>query len=180
VNSKNETHASWKQRFAHELRIYLVYFVYLALLLGAFAWYRRLILAEYQISSFRYGYAVIEALVLAKFILIGEALGVGERANHRFLIVTVLEKAVLFSLLIVAFSVLERIIEGLIHGNDLGTTFREMIAMGRDEILARGLVMFVALIPLFMVRELGRTLGEGALFSMFFRERAAAPSGRSG
>ena len=74
----------------------------------------------------------------------------------------------------------KQLIEGAIHGNDLETIYREMIAMGRDEILARGLVMFVALIPLFMVRELGRTLGEGALFSMFFRERAAAPSGRSG
>jgi len=180
VNSENKTHASWKQRAAHELRIFLVYFVYLALLLGAFTWYRRLILAEFQISSFRYGYAVIEALVLAKVILIGEALGVGERANPRLRIVTVLEKAVLFSLLIVAFSVVERMIEGAIHGNSLETTYRDMIAMGRDEILARGLVMFVALIPLFMVRELGRTLGEGTLFAMFFRERATAASGRSG
>ena len=180
MSSENETHASWKQRLAHELRIFLVYFVYLALLLGAFTWYRRLILAEFQISSFRYGYAVIEALVLAKVILIGEALGVGERANPRLRIVTVLEKAVLFSLLIVAFSVVERMIEGAIHGNSLETTYRDMIAMGRDEILARGLVMFVALIPLFMVRELGRTLGEGTLFAMFFRGRATAASGRSG
>src|SRR5512138_409296 len=102
---KNETGASqaktaWKQRIIRELIRYWINFLYLAVFFGAFAWYRRFILDEYRISYFNYGAAVIEALILAKVVLIGELFGRGGRHENKPLIYPTLEKALLFSVFV--------------------------------------------------------------------------------
>jgi len=56
---------------------YYINFVYLACYFGLFAWYRRLILAEYQISYLNCGVSLVEALVLAKVIMLRDALRLG-------------------------------------------------------------------------------------------------------
>ena len=43
---------------------------------------------------------------------------------------------------------------------------------GPNELLANVLVMFVAFIPFFAFKELGRVLGEGRVWELFFRRRA--------
>src|SRR5215831_19475319 len=70
---------SWKERITHELVRYSINATYLAIVFGLFAWYRRLILAEYDIRYLKYGVALIEALVLAKVIWAGDLLGLGRR-----------------------------------------------------------------------------------------------------
>ena len=60
------------QRFVVEMRKFALIASFLFFFFGAFATYRRLILSEYQIDYFQYGYALIEALVLGKVILVGE------------------------------------------------------------------------------------------------------------
>ena len=68
-----------KEKAIEEFRLYLIVFAYLALMLGAFTTYRRLVLAQAGISYAHYGAGIIEAAVVAKVILIGQALGVGKR-----------------------------------------------------------------------------------------------------
>ena len=63
---------------------------------GSFTTYRRLVLAEYQIGYFEYGWALLKALVLAKVILIGEILHLGERFHDRPLLVSTLWKTLMF------------------------------------------------------------------------------------
>ncbi|MDB6111092.1 MAG: conserved rane protein of unknown function, partial [Pedosphaera sp.] len=65
MNDPNEQKAGWKKSLAHELGEYWITFLYLFFFFGAFAWYRRFILAEFQISYLHYGIAVIKALILA-------------------------------------------------------------------------------------------------------------------
>ena len=47
--------SSWKSMIVRATVEYLLNFVYLAFFLVAFAWYRRLILAEYAIPYLNYG-----------------------------------------------------------------------------------------------------------------------------
>jgi hypothetical protein len=47
---------------------------------------------------------------------------------------------------------------------------------GKDELLARCMIMFVAFIPFFAFEELERVLGEGKLSKLFFRRRSATES----
>ncbi|MDB6023677.1 MAG: conserved rane protein of unknown function [Pedosphaera sp.] len=171
--------AGLKQKFVHELIEYWVTFLYLAFFFGAFAWYRRLILAEYQISYLHYGMAVVEALVLAKVILIGDAMHLGRRLEEKPLIVPTLYKTVLFSIFVGLFSVLEHTIGGLVHGKGLAGGFNELRSEGIYELLAQCLVTFFAFIPFFAFKELGRLLGEGRIRKLFFQKRAVPESGFS-
>ena len=55
--------AGLRSKLWAEGKTVLFLFIYLALLLGAFVNYRRLILAEYQIAYFQYGYTLIRSLI---------------------------------------------------------------------------------------------------------------------
>lgn len=170
----NEKEAQLTQKLIAETKAMLFLSIYLAILLGAFTTYRRLILAKYEIAYFQYGYSVIEALVLAKVIVVGRYLRLGERFDRYPLIIPTIYKALWFSLLMLAFSVLEHLILGWWHGKTSTLVFKEIFAQTIWEILANVLVLFIALVPLFAVWETGRLLGEGKLFELFFRRRTEA------
>src|SRR5215470_7101227 len=107
MNDTDETRAGWKQKIISEVIEYWILVAYLSCFFGLFTWYRRLILAEYQISYMHYGVSVLAALVLAKVILIGDALRFGQRLEDEPLIVLTLYKAALFTLWVGVFNVLE-------------------------------------------------------------------------
>jgi len=71
----SEHKATLKEKAVEELRDFWVLFVYLAFMLSGLLTYRRLVLHEVGVSYLHYGMAVIEALIIAKVILIGQALG---------------------------------------------------------------------------------------------------------
>ncbi|MGB8874233.1 MAG: hypothetical protein WCB64_07005 [Desulfobaccales bacterium] len=164
-----------EKKIRHEMKQFVMVFLYLAILIGSFNTYKWLLMAEYHVGYFVYGYTLIEALVLAKVIIIGESLGIGQRFSNRPLIVPTLYKTLLFALFMLAFAILEHLIKGFLHGNDLAEVFQEVIR-GRYEILSRILIMFVALIPFFAFGEAERALKEVNLFELFFRRREAVAS----
>ena len=169
----SEKKTGLKTRLWEEAKMLLALWVYLALLLGSITTYRRLVMAEYQISYFRYGYSLVEALVLAKVIVLGRFLGLGERFRDRPLIVPTLYKTLVFSLLAFAFSILEHLILGLWHGKDPTKVLEEVMNQGVWESLAHAVVLFIALGPLFAVWETARVLGEGKLFDLFFKRKGS-------
>src|SRR5215813_7875803 len=176
MNDTNKAIAGWKQKLVTEMIEYWIVVVYLACFFGLFTWYRRFILAEYQISYVNYGVSLIEALVLAKVILIGDVLRLGRGLDDKPLIVPTLYKAVVFSLWVGLFSVLEHTIGGLLRGHGLAGGVEELMRTGKYELLAGCLVTFVAFIPFFAFKELGRVLGEDKIRALFFRGRAATTS----
>jgi hypothetical protein len=145
---------------------------YLAAFFVAFLTYRRLILREMGVSSFRYGYALIEALVIAKVILIGKAMGLSKRTTRGTLAFSVLRASLVYGGLVVVFAVLENVVEGLVHGKTFVASFEDFLSQGVNEILGKGLVLFVAFIPFFAFWELGHLIGDKKLFDLFFRKEA--------
>ena len=81
-------------------------------------------------------------------------------------------KAVLFSVWVLVFEVIEHTIVGIVHGKGLAGGLDEMISKGWDEVLAWCLIMFVAFIPLFAYKEIGRVLGMDKMRGLLFRKRA--------
>ena len=161
----------WNAGLIEEAKTMLILFVYLFLFFGAFTIYGRLMLAEYGIAYMQYGYNFIEALVLSKVIVLGRFLRLGERFHHRALIVPTLYKTLWFSGLILAFSIVEHLISGWLHGKPISVVIQEIPDAGLPLILAHSLVKVLALVPLFAVIELGGVVGEGQLFELFFRRR---------
>ena len=77
MSTVNEKKKGLKQKILHELIKYWLIVLYMAIFFGAFTSYRRLLLAHYGISYEDYGISVIRALVLAKVVLVAEALHLG-------------------------------------------------------------------------------------------------------
>jgi hypothetical protein len=169
MNDATKVKAGWKQKVVAEFIEYWVVVAYLFWFFAVFTWYRRFVLAEYHISYAHYSFALVEALVLAKLILIGDALRFGQKLDHKPLIVPTLWKAAVFSLWVAVFSILEHTVEGLLRHQGLAAGFGELASTGKYELLARCLVMFSVFIPFFACKELGRILGEGQLLALFFR-----------
>jgi len=151
--------------------------IYLALMLSAFTWYRRFVLSQYGVTYLHYWAAVVEALILAKVILIGQALGLGRRYEGARLILSVLFKSVVFGIFVALFGVLEHLIEGLVHRESWEAFEQGLVRSAPQELLARTVMVIVTFIPFFAFWETDRVLGEGKLFSLFFRKPDARREG---
>jgi hypothetical protein len=162
-----------KEKAAEELRLMLLISAYLAAVFVAFLTYRRLVSREFGVTAFHYSYALIEALVVAKVILIGKALGLGRKTGGKALAVSVLRSSLVYGALVGAFAVLEYLIEGLVHGKTIATSLQAFWDQGVYEILGRTLVLIVAFIPFFAFWELGDVIGDRKLADLFFRGDAA-------
>src|SRR5690242_6995023 len=133
---------TWKQRAAHEFVQYWITVVYLSVFFGAFAWYRRFVLAEYGIGYLHYGSAIVEALILAKVILIGEAIGLSRGHENKPLIYPTLRKAAVFSFFVGIFAIVEHMVNGMPHGKGVAGGLAELWGEGKYEIFSRCLVTF--------------------------------------
>jgi len=160
------------EKLRHELIEYAFNVVYLMLVFAAFTQYRRFLLAEYNITYTNYWVGLFGALVFGKVIMIGSVFRLGRWLEDKPLIFPTIYKALLFFGFILVFRVVEYAIKGLLHGDGLAAAFFEFFAQkGLDEVLANGLVVLVALIPFFAVKELGRVLGRERIAALFFRNR---------
>ena len=158
-----------KDKARHELIEYGINVVYLTLVFAAFTVYRRILLTEHGVAYENYGFAVIEALVLGKVIMLGDMFRLGRGLEARPLIYPTLYKTFVFSALVAAFKVVEFGIKGLWQGVGFSGGLMLLSDKWSDELLANGLVLLVALIPFFAIKELGRVLGKDRLSSLFFR-----------
>jgi hypothetical protein len=173
MNSPKPQKASLKERAAHEFREIATLFLYLAFFFCSLATYSMLLLGRFHISYFAYGAALINALVITKVILIGEAVHVGDKFESRPLFYSAIYKAFMYSLLVLAFHFLEEIVKLLIHKKDIATGFHEIRL---DELLARCVIVFCTFIPLFGFREMRRVLGEDKFRALVFHGEATQKS----
>ena len=169
--SSHTTSSGLKEKAIEEFRMFWVIAIYLAAMLSAFTSYRRLVLSESGIYYFHYWAGVIQALILAKVILIGQALGLGRQFEDSRLIWSALFKSLVFGVFIVLFAVLEHLIEGLLHRDTWDQIEHSLIRSGRAEILARTVIAFVTLIPFFAFWEADRVMGGHKLFNLVFGKR---------
>jgi hypothetical protein len=172
MSSPDTKKGNLKEKIVHELAEYWINVCYLTLMFAAFTQYRRLVLAGHGITYTNYWVAVIEALILAKVVMIGDALHLGRRFDRKPLIYSTLLKTVVFTLLVGAFTLIEHVIKRLWNGEGFKAGIVGLLGKGHHELLAGCLVVFVAFIPFFAFRELGRELGEGKIWTLFFRSRA--------
>lgn len=152
-----------KERLREELHRYLAVSAYLYVCFAAILLYKSAILSSIGEHYLPLGLAAGKALILGKFVLLGEAAGVGTRIGARTLLQRVLRNSVLFLLLLVLLTIVEEIIVGLVHGHSIGQAVAALAEHPWPETLASCLLMLLVLIPLVAVTEVSRTLGPGAL-----------------
>jgi hypothetical protein len=155
-----------KQKAIHEGQEFLGISLYLAFFFCAVVTYSMVLLGKFHVSYFNYGSALINALVIAKIILIGEYAHLGKRHESRPLAVSAFYKAFLFTLLVFAFHLLEEVVKQLVQGDRIASALHEVHL---DILICRSIIVFSTFIPLFAFRELQRVLGAENFRSLFFR-----------
>jgi hypothetical protein len=172
----NQKKLSWKERILQELKKLSINVIYLWLLLSLFIFHREVILAQYHIHySWKLGFAFVNALILAKFMLIADDLHAGDRFKNQPLAYSVLYRSAVFSLILMVCHILEEALVRVWHGMTLAQSVSEINGPTLKEIFSLGLIIFVVLIPFFATRELNQVLGEGELPSLLFGPRPKTP-----
>ena len=174
MNSKKSAGPGLKQKAIHEFKEMVVLALYLAFFFCALAAYSMLLVRQFKVEYWNYGFALINALVIAKVILIGEYAKVGRRYEARPLLLSAIYKAFLFLLLVFAFHIVEEVIKRLLHAESVLSAFHDIRI---DDLLGRSIVIFCVFIPLFAFREFRRVLGEDKFYALVFRSEKAGRSG---
>ena len=171
MDSADRNTGGLKEKARHELIEYGFNVIYLTLVFAAFIEYRRLILAVHDIAYENYWVALFEAVVLGKVIMLGSMFPLGRGLGGKPLILPTIYKTIAFCVLVAVFKVIEHTIMGLWNGQGLVGGLMEFVEKGPYEVFANSLVVFVALIPFFAFKELGRVLGRKMLWTLFFRRK---------
>jgi hypothetical protein len=160
-----------QQRAMHELKEFAILAVYLYITLGAVVLMKTAVLHSQGIAFAPWGIAVVKALVLAKFMLLGNAMKIGRRNTTLPLIWPTLHKAFAFLVLLIIMTTIEEAVVGLFHHQSIAASLGELFGPRLEETIAGFLIMLLVLIPFFAFRVLSEALGEGRLERMFFVER---------
>ncbi len=156
--------ATLAQRARRELYEFLVVSAYLYVCFAALIFYKASILHSEGIEFTAFGLAIVKALILGKFLLLLEALKIGEDKKHaRSALANILTKSLLFSLLLFAMTVVEELIVGHIHGRASREVLREIAGGTWQQALAVAILLFLILIPFFGYQEIAARLGKGKL-----------------
>jgi hypothetical protein len=150
---------SLKTRFYGELRKFLAIFAYLWLVFSVFLLHEWAVLASHQISFKFYGLAMVNALILAKIMLIAEAFGFANRLDDKPLIYPIAFKSIAFSALLILSYIAEETAVGLFHGKSVAESIPQIGGGGLVGALTIGAIMCIALVPFFAFREIARTVG---------------------
>jgi hypothetical protein len=163
-----------KSRAIGEFNRFAAMFIYLWILFGVFVLNEKIVLGERGISFEAEGLAFVNALVLAKVMLVAEALDLGGRGRSERLIYPILQKSFAFAVLFICFHIVEGVIVGVFHGKPIAESVPLIGGGSPAGVASVGAVLFVALIPFFAFREVSHALGEGELQKLLFARRVPA------
>jgi len=152
-----------KERLREELRKYLMVSVYLYVCFVAIQLYKASLLSEAGLHYLPFGFAAAKALIIGKFLLIGESAGVGSRLAVPTLVHRIAYRVILLFILVVALSIAEEILVGMLHHHSVAHTMDELGRGRLPELLATSLLILLILVPLVSFAEIDRALGAGTL-----------------
>ena len=155
-----------KERAIEELHTFKMVAAYLFVCLAVLMFYESTLSGAAQSSLSSLGAAAIKAAILAKFLLLGQALGVGEKAPVTRVGPAIFAKSVQLWLLVIALSVVEELLVGRYHGKPFGATLADYESGSVAHMVAKSLVVLLILLLLIATREFSRTLGPGVLRAM--------------
>jgi hypothetical protein len=157
-----------RERAVEEARRFLVMFLYIWLWFALFQVYQRMLLRESGIGAASQGFALFNALVLAKVMLVAEDLKIGRWWRARPLIYPILTESLAFAVVFIVFHIVEHVVVGVISGEGVRASVPVIGGGGLAGLFSVAALYFVALIPFFAFRNLGREIGESRLNAMLF------------
>ena len=176
-------------RIYHQVIQFLLIAVYLSVVFGVLVLHEAVVAAKNGIEYHFYGFAVINAIILGKVMLVAEDLNLGDRFfrdlffRNSPLVYAIVFKSVAFTILFFVFDIVEEVLVGVFKGKTVAESFPNIGGGSPRGIFFMIVVITVLLSPFFAYREIGKLIGERELHSlMFTRKRSqfagATPSER--
>jgi hypothetical protein len=171
VRTGGDAKTTLRERGIRELKKFVFLFLYLYVTLGAVILVKTAVLHTQGIEFTPWGIAIVKAAVLAKFMMLGDALKIGARSSDAPLIWPTLRKSFAFLVLLILMTIVEEAVVGLLHHRPVAASLGELVSQRLEESIAGIVIVLLVLIPYFAFRVLDEALGKGRLTRMFFVER---------
>jgi hypothetical protein len=158
----------WGAFLIEEAKSFAVIFIYLAFVFGIFSLHQWLVLSAKGIDYQFYGVALLNALILAKIILIAENFSFADGLRRQPLVYRVIYKSLAFTALLILVHMAEELFFGRLHGDSAAAV---MAGIGNGSFvgaLALAVILCFALLPFFFFRELARQIGPAHLKEICF------------
>ena len=157
-----------KAKALHEFGRFATMFAYLWVMFFLLQLHQYVILAQRHIPFEQYGVGLINALVLAKVMLVADDLRLGEWRGQRPLIYPVLLRSILFAVVFIIFDIIEKMVVGVLHGRAVADSIETFGGGGILGAILVAIIVAIALIPFFGFVELSRLMDPGELSRIFF------------
>jgi hypothetical protein len=151
----------------HSIIKFWFYALYLFVIFGMLALHESVVAAQHNIDYHFYGFAIFNALVFGKVMLVADELHFGNWFKDQPLIYSIVCKSVAFTVLFLVFDVIEEVVIGAFKGKTIVESIPH-IGGSPLGLLYMIIIISVALIPFFAFREIGRAIGERHLRGMLF------------
>jgi hypothetical protein len=151
------------KRARHELLAYVGITAYLLVWFCALMFYKSTVLKGAGVDLAPFGVAaLVKSLILAKFILLLEAVQLGSRRGKgAILIVQIALRALIFTVALAIMTVIEEIVVGYFHGHGAKESLSGLItATSPSQVLATAILMFLVLVPYLAFRRIALEVGE--------------------
>jgi len=163
--------ADWKRKLFLEMRAYWINVAYLTLLFAVFTSYRRLILANYDITYSNWGISFIKAMVLAKVVMVGGLFHFGRALEKKPLILATLFNSFLFTIWVALFAAIESALRGLFHGTGFAGAMDHLLSEGAHEFYAKMSGCVCRVYTVLCLQGIGPGTRQGQDMGMVFSER---------
>jgi hypothetical protein len=156
-------HSTVKSRVLSELKGYAIVSLYLFICFFIVLLYEASQSVSKEVSWLTLGIAVGKALVLGKFILIGELFEPGTRINAPTLLHRIAWRSLSMLVVLIVFKVLEELVVGIVHSKSVSELIAEATSQPAIALLGPVLLMLLVLVPMIAAIELNRALGSAGL-----------------
>ncbi len=167
---------TFKEKAFDEFKRLLAIFLYLWIVFGLLSIHKSLVLSQHHLDTEEHAFAIINAFVFAKVLLVGEHFNLGARFAKKPLIYPILYKCFVFSVVLIGFHVIESVAVGAWHGHTIAESLPPFLGWNPRGLLSVGVMCFVLLLPFFGFREIARVIGRREMRALLFERREHDPS----
>ena len=166
-----------KERVFEEFKRFVAIFLYLWLVFGLLSIHTSMVLSQRHLDYEEHTFAIINAFVFAKVLLVGEQLHLGRRFHDKPLIYPILHKSFVFSVVLICFHVVESVAVGLWRGHTIADSIPPLFGWSPKGLLAVGFTCFILLLPFFGFREIARVMGYMEMRTLLFGRKRVIAAG---
>jgi len=159
---------SLKTRAIDEGKKFLIMTAYLWAFFAVLSLHKTVVLENSGLDYQEQSFAIINALIFAKVMLVADDLKLDSGLRNHPTIYYVLYASFVFAAVLICFHIAERAAVALLHGKPLSESLADLGGGKLRGVVSMGAIAFVALIPFFTFRGIGRVIGEDQLWQLVF------------